>query len=273
VGSGGCNPSRDTITNSPSFTSTVIYGDVRANNQVSGGFMTSNGLVASSGVSAIPLPFLPHDRNAQKAAATATMTAAAAGCDGIAGATTRTWPANLHITGPGEVFINNNCTILVEGDVWIDARLGVNNYSIMKPASGVTTPPTIMVDGDSSPYFNVQDRLTFNNHAKSLLNSSGVGLRYINYFTTAACGPDCTTLSDSEIFDNLRYDRVFINNSSDTRGAIIDNRWGSVFSNNNSNIGSISGIAVEFFNGAILGGYISGGVGDWTIKLYKGVTN
>jgi len=125
-----------------------IYGTVKANNQISGTDMSNPGLVASSGVAAQPLP--PHDRDAQKAAVTTTITGAAASCSDNE---TRTWAANTKITG--DVTVTNRCDVTVLGNVWITGTLETRNSTqvIVSDALGATQP-VIMIDGVSAEFNN-----------------------------------------------------------------------------------------------------------------------
>ena len=98
----------------------LIYGNVQATNQTNGTGMSNPGLIAGSSFDPVPLP--TYDRDSHKAAVTTTQTAAQATCSNNQ---TKTWPANLKITG--NVTFGNNCTINVSGDVWITGNLNTGN--------------------------------------------------------------------------------------------------------------------------------------------------
>lgn len=261
-------------------TTSWIYGNVRANGQTSSARMSHSGLVATSGVSNLPVPYLEHDRDAQKAAVTSTMTSAEASCSGTE---TKTWPANVHITGAARIDLENSCTIQLLGDAWIDGGMLVQNSASIIPAPSVVSTPTIMLDGNPPMgYGSVPlTTLIFNNSTTTGTNSNpgGVGTRFIVYNSRAACSPDCTSLTEAEAADSNHVFGIIMNNNAHARDAIMISKWSMTVLNNSARAGSIAGASVilnhassstgeaVFVNSAGGGGTPS----DWSIKLYRGV--
>jgi len=211
-----------------------IYGTVKANNQISGAGMSNPGLVASSGVPASPLP--THNRDAQKAAITSTITGAAASCSGQQ---TRTWPANTKIIG--DVTVSNSCVVTVMGDLWVTGNFWIKNSGHVHVSDSLgTTRPIIMVDG--------QDGAKFTNSAKLISNNTGTGFEVISYWSQASCSPE----------------------------SILYARWTQLLLNNSGEIGALIGQTINLRNsGTVTFGTSVGGVGEtfWVINGYRRVIN
>jgi hypothetical protein len=240
-----------------------IYGDVKANNQISSAGMTNPGLTASSGVAALPLP--PYDRNAQKAAVTANQTGTMASCSGN---TTKTWPANLKITG--DVNISNNCQVTVSGNVWITGKLTLSNQGklIVSDALG-TTRPTIMVDGSATAV-----NLTNNTELKP--NSIGTGFQIITYWSRASCSPDCDNVTGTSLYNSRNDTTIDMNNSSNAGATILYARWTRVSVSNSGQIGALIGQTVQLNNSATITFGASAGSSStqhWIIDGYRRTFN
>ncbi len=260
--------------------SSHIYSDVRANGQTTSTNMSNNGLVATSGVNNLPVPYMTHDRPAQKAAVTSTMSSAAASCSGTE---TKTWPANLHITGAARIELSNSCTILLEGDVWIDGSLLVQNSASIIPAPGVVATPTVMLDGNPPLGFGSVPLTTllFNNSTLTGTESNpdGVGARFIVYNSLAACSPECTSLTEAEAADSNHIYGIIMNNNAYASDAIMVSKWSMVVLNNQSQVGSAVGASVILNHSSSATGeaVFTNGVGGggtpsaWGIKLYRGL--
>lgn len=245
-----------------------IYGDVRANNQVSTAGMSLNGLIASSGVTPQALP--PHDRNAQKAAVNPAndMTGAAASCSG---SQTRTWAANTKITG--NVTVSNNCQVTVQGDVWITGKLTAQNSTklIVADALGATRP-VIMVDDIAGA--------KFQNTVELKSNVSGTGFQVISYWSAAACSPDCAGVTGLDLFNSRNTTTVQLDNSAAGPETIFYARWSRVLISNSGQIGALVGQTVELKNsGTITFGTTTcatppcNAITTWIIDGYRRVFN
>lgn len=235
-----------------------IYGDIRANNQVTTTGMSNPGLTASSGVIAQPLP--AYDRNGQKAAVAANQTGATASCSGN---TTKTWPANLKITG--DVNISNNCQVTVSGNVWITGKLTLSNQGklIVSNALG-TTRPVIMVDGSATA-------VSLSNNTELKPNSSGTGFQIITYWSRAACSPDCADVTGTDLYNSRNDTTIDMNNSSDAGATALYARWTRVSVSNSGEIGALVGQTIALNNSATI--TFGTSVGDstqyWVISGYR----
>jgi hypothetical protein len=234
-----------------------IYGNVRANGQTVSTSMSHSGLTASSGVTAPSLP--DYDRNSQKTAAVNTLTSAAASCSG---SQSKTWPANVHITG--NVTLSNSCTITVNGNAWIDGNLSLSNGSIMRVATGITTKPTIMVDGSSG--------VTLSNSSAVATNAGGIGFYIITFRSTASCSPNCATVTGTDLYNSQTVNTISINNQGLAAGSVFYARWTALTLSNGGSIGSILAQKITLSNsGNVTFGVGLGGSGPytWDVRYYE----
>lgn len=236
-----------------------IYGDVKANNQTNGTAMSDPGLTASSGVAAQALP--NHDRDAQKAAVSTNLTAAAAGCS----SGTKTWAANTKITG--NVTVSNTCKVTVEGDVWITGTLTMSNSSELIVSNSLgTNRPVVMVDGTSA---------TFRNSALLKSNNQNTGFMIINYRSDATCSPDCSDVTGTDLYNSQGDQRILLEQSSSGPNTIFYARWTKVKVDNSGQIGALVGQTVEIANsGTITFGTSTGTATTfWVVNSYRRVFN
>lgn len=234
-----------------------IYGTVRANNQSSTAGISDPGLVASSGVSAQPLP--PHDRDAQKAAVTTDITGDAAGCSNNQ---TRTWTANTKIIG--DVKIQGNCVVTVLGDVWITGNLKMINSSQLIVDNGLgATRPSIMIDNIAGA--------DFSNTTKLVSNSSGTGFQIITYYSRASCSPDCINVSGVDLFNTRNDTTIRLDNSAEGPNTIFYAKWSRVQIINSGQIGALVGQTVELKNSSTItfGTSVGTGTTYWLIDGYR----
>lgn len=234
-----------------------IYGDVKANNQTSGTGMSNPGLTASSGVLPGSLPV--HLRDTQKAAITTTITGAAASCSG---SQTRTWAANTKITG--DVNVQNNCVVTIQGDVWITGKFNIKNSGriVVSNALG-STRANLMIDGNSNQ---------FENSSIIVSNSSNTGLQILSYWSAASCSPDCTNVTGTDLYNSKGTSTITLKNSAAGPHTIFYARWTKVSIENSGNIGALVGQTIELKNsGTITFGTSveSGGTTTWLIDGYR----
>lgn len=211
-----------------------IYGNVRANNQSNASGMSSPGLTATSGVANSTLP--DYDRDAHKASVASTMSASAASCSH---SESRTWPANVHITG-GNVTIANNCVVTVQGNVWVDGNITIANRGIIKLADGITTPPTIMIDGSGG--------FTLGNQTSLSSNSGAIGMTFITFWANSGCSPDCEDLTGTGLANSQNVTTINIGNQGLGAGSVLYARWSKVYVGNPGSIGQVLGQTIEFAN-------------------------
>jgi Tfp pilus assembly protein PilX len=242
-----------------SFSGTAkIYGEVQATNQTSGANMYSPGLVAGTPAAAA-LP--DYDRDAQIAAVAHTRTGADASCSlGV-----KTWQANTKITG--DVSVSGICVITVEGDVWITGNLSLANAAILVVKPGVTTTPSIMIDGPNG--------LTIRN-AASLVANVGippVGFKVVTFASNAACSPNCSNVTGTDLYNSKDKTTISIENAASAAETEFYARWSKIRINNSGNVGALVGQTVELANAAAItfGTEVSGFSGPtaWVVKSYK----
>ena len=236
--------------------STKIFGSVSANNQTNGASMSSPGLISGSGV--VPQTMPPHDRAGQKAAVASTITSSTASCS----SGTKTWAANLKITG--DVSISGSCQVTVLGDVWITGTLTLRNSAKLIVSDGLnTTRPNIMVDGSSA---------SFSNTSELKSNSSSTGFQVINYWSTASCSPDCADVTGTALYNSRDDETISLSNSSSGPQTVFYSRWSKVSVNNSGSIGALVGQIVELKNSSTItfGTSVSvGGETSWIIDGYR----
>jgi len=239
--------------------SAKIYGSVRANNQTTTTGLVSPGLVASSGIEAGNMP--PHDRVTQKANAINSLTAAQASCS----SGTKTWPANVKITG--DVSVSNTCKVTMLGDVWITGTFTMSNSSqlIVSDALG-STRPNIMVDGSSA---------SFSNTSVIASNSQKTGAQVITYRSAAACSPDCANVSGTDLYNSRNTSTISFNNSASGPNTVFYARWSRVNISNSGQLGALVGQTIQLSNtGTITFGTTvspGGGEANWILSEYKRV--
>ncbi|MGB3023885.1 MAG: hypothetical protein WBB39_03730 [Candidatus Saccharimonadales bacterium] len=238
-----------------------IYGEVRAQNQVTGNRMSNTGLVANSSVTPKPLP--THDRTAQKNAINAAnnRTGADASCTTNGG--TKTWLANTKITG--NVTVNKSCTVTVEGDIWITGNLNMAQSGTIKVKNGLTTPPVIMIDGAVV----AQNSATF----ASNNGTPPIGFRLIAYKSAAACSPDCSDVTGTDLYNSRNIVTIQLQNTSSGPNTEFYSRWTKVSLENGGGIGAVVGQTVHLRNSTAItfGVKVTGvpSIYGWVIESYR----
>ena len=251
-----CNPNEGPQPISVS-NNAVIYGKVTATNQTNGARMSNPGLTPGT---VTPQALPPYDRDAQKAAAGTTMTASAASCSTNNG--TRTWPANVKITG--NVTIGNNCKVTVSGNVWITGSLTLDQSAQLIVASGAgSSRPVIMVDGSSG--------FAINNSSKLVANTVGTGLEIITYWSAAACSPDCANVTGVDLYNSRAVTTISLQNNSDAPNSIFYAYWSQVTVGNSGQIGALIGQTIRLTNNGTItfGTSVNTGSTTWVVKGYR----
>lgn len=235
-----------------------IYGTVVANNQSDGHNMTSPGLTSGS-VSPQTLP--DYDRAAQISAVSTTLAASDAECATTSG--TVDWPANLKIIG--NVNLTQQCKIVVHGNVWITGSLTLKNSSQLIVADGLSTPPTVMVDGAGG--------VDATNGSSFASNSGNIGFLVITYWSQAGCSPGCSTVSGTDLYNSSQVTTIDLENSSNGPNTEFYARWSRVELANSGNIGALVGQQVRLTNSSAVtfGTEVSGtgGIIGWVIDSYQ----
>ena len=234
-----------------------IYGAVSANNQSDGSNMSNPGLAATSGVAPPTLP--DYDRSAQIAAVATSLSGENASCNGSQSVT---WPANVHIVG-GDVTIANNCSVTVNGNVWISGNLLLTQKGVIKVAPGVGVAPVIMVDGSTG--------ITLANQSSVSTNSANVGFEFITFWSAAGCSPDCAAVTGVDLFNSQNHQTINIGNQGLAAGTIFYSRWSALTLGNAGTIGMILGQTINLNNsGTISFGSTTGSsIYTWDVRYYE----
>ena len=205
-----------------------IEGRVMANNQTSTARMSGPGLVSGT-VPAFKIPPPPNRAPIKSATEAGTiMTGAAASCD----KSTVTWPANLKIVG--NVEIDSGCIVTISGDTWITGNILIDSGSIVRIAEGLTRRPTIMLDGANG--------LILDSKSSILTNSNGVGGRFVTYYSTATCSPECTDVTGANLSASSKIKTIEFDSSAySTLGSEFIAAWTAINIDSRSQVGALSG--------------------------------
>lgn len=222
-------------------TTARIYADVRATNQTTGTNMFNPGLVPGQTVDPIVLP--DYDRDAQKAAVATTLTSSDSTI-ACGNNQSKTWPANVKITG--NVSLGNNCTVTVSGNTWLTGNLTFgNNAKIVVAASVGTTRPTFMIDGSSG--------FVSGNNSQVLPNASGTGIYFITYWSSdTGCSPDCNNVTGNFLKNSQDVVTINLNNNASAPNSILYARWSRVSVSNNGQLGAVAGQSISLGNNAVI---------------------
>jgi Tfp pilus assembly protein PilX len=224
-------------------TTAKIYGNVQAKNQTTGTNMSNPGLVACSGTNCDPIALPPFDRtgfkNTVNASGQALTGAAASTCSGGV----VNWPANLKITG--NVTGTNNCIIKINGNVWITGNVTFGNGEKMVIQTAVgTTTPSIVIDGSAG--------LIFGNNSGITPNSSNTGAEIVTFWSSAACSPDCSTVTGTDLFTSQNTTTINFSNNSSAANTTLYAYWSRALISNNGNLGAVAGQTVQLGNNAVI---------------------
>lgn len=245
--------------------STNIYGTVCAtgqtstgpNNNIQGG---NGGAGLKPGCSAPAVSPPAYDRNAQIAAVSTT----ASGNDNNyvcnSSPFNRTWPANLKLTG--NVNIASSCKLVIKGNVYITGNLTIGGASRITVDNSVgTTRPVVMVDGT----------IDVGGSAQLIANSSGTGIEFISFKSSASCSPNCTSLSGNDLKTSSGTQTVSIGGAASLPGMVFDAYWGKIKVAGSGNVGSAIGQTVDMSGAGTVtfGTTLSSGARTWTISSYQ----
>jgi hypothetical protein len=245
--------------------STNIYGTVCATGQISTGpnnniqtGSTGQGLKTDCTAPTASPP--SYDRAGQIAAVTKT----ASGSDNTYVCNNwpfdRTWPANLELTG--NVSIASSCNLVIKGNVYITGNLTIGGAArITVDDSLGGTRPVIIVDGT----------INVGGSAQLVANSSGTGIEFISFKSTASCNPGCTSLSGDDLKKSSGTQTVSIGGAASLPGMVFDAYWGKIVVGGSGNVGSAIGQTVDMSGAGTVtfGTTLSSGNRTWTISSYQ----
>lgn len=245
--------------------STNIYGTVCATGQTSTGpnhnIQSGNGGEGLKPGCTAPAASPPsYDRNAQIAAVTKT----ASGSDNTYVCKSwpfdRTWPANLKLTG--NVDISSSCNLIIKGNVYITGNLTIGGAARITVDNSVgTTRPVVMVDGT----------IDVGGSAQLIANSSGTGVEFISFKSSASCNPNCLSLSGNDLKTSSGTQTISIGGAASLPGMVFDAYWGKIKVGGSGNVGSAIGQTVDMSGAGTVtfGTTLSSGARTWTISSYQ----
>lgn len=248
---------------------TNIYGSVCAtgqtstgpNNNIQGGNGGSGLEVGCTAPNATPPSY---DKSAQVAAVTTSGAGNSSIYNCTSKQTTRTWPANLKLTG--DVTINGSCNVTVTGNVYITGNLTLSGSAKFIAANSLgTTRPIILVDGT----------ITVSGSSTMIANNVGTGIEFISYQANASCNPNCTSLSGNDLYNSQRQQTITISGGSTLPGMVFDAYWGEITISGSGNIGTAIGQTVNLSgSGTVLfGTKLASGTQTWAITSYQPLYN
>lgn len=239
-----------------------IYGTVCATGQTDASHISGgNGGAGLQAGCTTPVNAMPtYNRAAQISAVTTTASGTSNSYTCQSGwNNTRTWPANLELTG--NVAVNGFCNITVNGDVYITGNLTVSDFGSLIVGSGLSTTPHIIVDGT----------ITVNGLGSMQPNSSGTGLEFISFKSAAACGASCTTLSGNDLYNSAQQQTISISGIGYLPGMIFDAYWGAVTVGGINLVGAVAGQTVNLntIGTVMFGTQLASGSKTWNITSYQ----
>lgn len=173
---------------------------------------------------------------------------------------TRSWPANLKLTG--NVSVESSCDVTINGNVYITGNLSIGGAARIRVANSLgTTRPIVMVDG----------LISVGGSASVIANSSGTGVEFISFKSSASCSPDCTSLSGNDLKTSQNLTTITVGGAANLPGVIFNAYWSKVVLNGSGNIGAAAGQTVDLSGAGtvIFGTELASGSKTWTISSYQ----
>ncbi len=249
--------------------STNIYGTVCATGQTSTGpnnnIKTGNGgqgLVA--GCTAPPVSEPTYDRAGQIADVTTTGAGNSNNYVCNSWPFNRTWPANLELTG--NVSVASSCNVVINGNAYITGNLSIGGASKITVSNSLgTNRPVVLVDGT----------ITVNGSPQIIANSSGTGIEFISWKSSAACNPNCTTVTGTDLKTSQGVTTVDVGGAANLPGMIFDAHWGKLVLAGSGVLGAAAGQTIDMSGAGTVtfGTTLSSGSHTWTISSYQQIYN
>lgn len=243
-------------------TNNEIFGTVCATGQSPSGFIKpgngGSGLLVGCTAPQIEMP--EYDRAAHIAKMEVYGLGNSSTYNCTKGSGERVWPANLSISG--NVSLNTSCEIVISGDAYISGDLSIGgNAKITVSESLGETRPVVVVDGS----------IQVSGSSRVFSNSVGTGIRFISYESKADCGPSCTELSGTPLYQSQQNETIGIRGAVNLPGMVFQSYWGKVYVSGSGNIGAAVGQTVELMGSGNItfGTTLSSGDTTWTIRSYQ----
>lgn len=245
--------------------STMIYGSVCATGQTSKGPNNNiqpgnggQGLIL--GCTAPTVSPITYDRNAQIAAVSTTST----GNDNKYVCKNwpfaRTWPANLKLTG--NVSISSSCDLTIKGNAYITGDLTIGGAAKITVDESVgNTRPVVIVDGT----------ITVGGSASMIANSYGTGIEFISFKSSAACSPNCSSVTGTDLKKSQSLLTVDVGGAVNLPGMVFNAYWSKIRLAGSGSVGAVAGQTIDLSGAGtvVFGTTLSSGARTWTISSYQ----
>jgi hypothetical protein len=240
-------------TGEPITNNGLIYGDVQAQLQTDSTGMTNPGLTSSFFA---PVAVPGYDRVAHKAASSPSggynPNSAPIRCSGG----NANWPANAKISG--NVSIQNNCEVTINGNVWITGNLTFGNNAKIRIANTLgLTIPVIMIDGSTG--------LDTGNNSQFIPNSSGTGAEVVSVWWNTNtstnggfdCGGipdplDCTNVTGLALSTSQSNTTIELSNNTNAENTVFRTLWSRAEISNNGALGAVAGQTILLKQNAVI---------------------
>lgn len=172
----------------------------------------------------------------------------------------RTWPANLKLTG--NVTVGGSCEVKIMGDVYITGNLDLGGAAKITVDNSVGTDrPVVMVDGT----------INVGGSARVIANSSGTGVHFVSFKSSAACSPNCATVTGTDLKNSQNLETVTVGGGVNMPGMIFHAHWGKVRLGGSGNIGAAAGQTIDMSGAGTVtfGTILSSGNRTWTVTSYQ----
>lgn len=220
---------------------------------------TGGGEGLKIGCVAPPVSPPTYDRAAHIAAVTSTYTSGSSLADCTNGNPhTRSWPANMKITG--NVSVASNCEVTINGNVYITGNLTTGGSAAIRVANGLTTPPVILVDGS----------ISVGGSSTVVTNSAGVGAKLISFKGSGSCNL-AATCSGTDLKTSQGVTTVNLSGGVNTPGITFQAYWGKLVLGGSGNIGAAAGQTIDMSGSGTVtfGTQLSTGQKSWTVSSYQ----
>jgi hypothetical protein len=245
--------------------STNIYGTVCATGQTSTG--PNNNIQPGNGGSGLQVgcvgpvyPQVTYDRQAHINAVTTTGTGNSNTYVCNSWPFNRSWPGSLKLTG--NVNVNSSCDVTINGNVYITGDLTIGGAAKIRVANSLgATRPVVIVDGN----------ITVGGSASVIANSSGTGIEFISFRSSAACSPACTSITGNDLKTSQNLQTITVGGAVNLPGVIFNAYWSKVVLGGSGNVGAAAGQTVDLSGAGtiIFGTTLASGSKTWTITSYQ----
>lgn len=245
--------------------STAIYGTVCATGQTTTGpnnnIQTGNGGGGLQvGCTAPVTPAPTYDRQAQIDAVTTSASGSSNTYVCNSWPFARNWPANLKLTG--NVSVGGSCDVTISGNVYITGNFDLGGAAKLRIADSVgTTRPVVIVDGT----------INVGGSASVIANSSGTGVEFISFKSSASCSPNCTSVTGNDLKTSQALQTISVGGAVNLPGVIFNAYWGKVTLSGSGNVGAAAGQTVDLSGAGtvIFGTQLASGSKTWKITSYQ----